>query len=117
MNTEIEKLIDLALADGQITEKERGVIINKALAFGVDQDEVEMILDARLHQLQNSQVLPNKEKVGNIKTCPACGFSVKAFQLKCESCDHEFQNTKIEGYINDFKKTIEKDEEPKGRIR
>jgi len=108
MNTEIEKLIDLALADGQITEKERGVIINKALALGVDQDEVEMILDARLHQLQNSQILPNKEKVGNIKTCPACGSSVKAFQLKCESCDHEFQNTKIEGYINDFKKTIEK---------
>ena len=107
MNPEIEKLIDFALADGQITEKERNVILKKATELGFDIDEVEMILDGKLHQIQSAQTKPTKEKFGNIKTCPACGSSVKAFQLKCESCDHEFQNTKIEGYINDFKKTIE----------
>jgi hypothetical protein len=31
MNPEIEKLIDLALADSQITEKERNVILKKAI--------------------------------------------------------------------------------------
>jgi hypothetical protein len=90
MNPEIEKLIDLALADGQITEKERNVILKKAAELGVDADEVEMTLDGRLHQIQANQTKPSKEKVGNIKTCPACGASVKAMALICSGCDHEF---------------------------
>jgi hypothetical protein len=106
MHPEIEKLIDLALADSQITQKERNVILKKAIDLRVDADEVEMILDAKLHQLESSKP-KQREKVGNIKTCPACGASVKSFQFKCEDCGHEFQNTKIDGYINEFKKTIE----------
>ena len=45
MNPEIEKLIDLAIADGEITDKERSVILKKAEKLGEDPDEVEMILD------------------------------------------------------------------------
>jgi uncharacterized membrane protein YebE (DUF533 family) len=37
MNPEIEKLIDLALADGEITDKERAVIIKKAEKNGFSQ--------------------------------------------------------------------------------
>ena len=107
MHSEIEKLIDLAIADGQISEKERNVILRKAAEFGVDPDEVEMVLDGKLHQREANKP-KQKEKVGNIKTCPACGASVKSFQFKCEDCGHEFQNTNIEGYINEFKKTIER---------
>jgi hypothetical protein len=94
MHQEIEKLIDLILADGQITEKERNVILKKAVEFGVDIDEVEMVLDGKLHQLEANKP-KEKEKVGNIKTCPACGASVKAFQIKCDDCGHEFTNTSI----------------------
>ena len=107
MNIELENLIDMALADGKVTDKERAVILRKAESLGIDKDEVEMILDGKLHQLEASKP-KQKEKVGNVKTCPACGAPVKSFQLKCEDCDHEFQNTKIDGYINDFQKTIEK---------
>ena len=81
MHPEIEKLIDLAIADGQIKDKERNVIFKKAAELGVDFDEVEMILDGRLHQLQASQTKSSKEKNGNIKTCPACGAHVKAFKV------------------------------------
>ncbi len=90
MHPEIEKLIDLALADGQITEKERNVIIKKAGELGVDADEVEMTLDGRLHQIQANQTKPSKEKVGNIKTCPACGASINSFVVTCKDCGHEF---------------------------
>ena len=92
MNSEIEKLIELALADGQITEKERNVIINKAISLGIDQDEVEMIIEGRLHQLNALNSKPTKEKVGNIKTCPACGASVKSMTSACEDCGQEFAN-------------------------
>ena len=101
MHPEIEKLIDFALADGQITEKERNVILKKALELGVDADEVEMVLDGRLHQLEASKP-KEKEKVGNIKTCPACGASVKAFQPKCDDCGHEFNNKEGSDVVNNF---------------
>ena len=105
MHPEIEKLIDLALADGQITEKERNVILKKAAELGVDADEVEMTLDGKLHQLEASKP-KQKEKVGNIKTCPACGASLKAFQIKCEDCGHEFRQTQSSVNIKELQQKI-----------
>lgn len=101
MHPEIEKLIDFALADGQITEKERKVILKKAIELGVDVDEVEMILDGKLHQLEAGKP-KQKEKVGNVKTCPACGASVKAFQIKCDDCGHEFNKSEGAEVVKKF---------------
>ena len=101
MHPEIEKLIDLALADGQITEKERNVILKKAAEFGVDADEVEMTLDGKLHQLEASKT-KQKEKVGNIKTCPACGASINSMELNCNSCGHEIVNKKSNASLTAF---------------
>jgi hypothetical protein len=106
MHPEIEKLIDLAIADGQITEKERNVILKKASEFGVDTYEVEMVLDGRLHQLEASKP-KQKEKVGNIKTCPACGASVKALELSCNVCGHEFINKASNSNLVELEKKLE----------
>jgi len=114
MHPEIEKLIDLALADGQITEKERNVILKKAAEFGVDADEVEMTLDGKLHQLEASKT-KQKEKVGNIKTCPACGASAKAMELGCSECGHEFSNSKANTTILDLIAKIDKIETEKNK--
>lgn len=106
MNPEIEKLIDLALVDGQITEKERNVILKKAAELGVDADEVEMILDGKLHQLEANKTR-DKEKFGSVNTCPACGASAKAMELVCSECSHEFTNTRANLTIKNLELKIE----------
>ncbi len=105
MHLEIEKLIEMALADGQVTEKEREIILRKAEKLGLDVDEVEMYLEGKTHQLEAGKT-KLKEKVGNIKTCPACGASVKSFEVKCEDCRHEFNNVAINNTIDVFIKKL-----------
>ena len=109
MHPEIEKLIDLALADGKITDKERNVIMKKAAELGVDADEVEMTLDGKLHHLQANKLI-DKEKVGNIKTCPSCGSPVKSMDIVCSDCGHEFQNKKANKSITDLIERLEKED-------
>lgn len=102
MNKDLEYLIEMALADGEVTQKERTIILNKAVVFGEDKDEIEMILDGKLQQLQANQVKPIKEKAGNIKTCPACGSEKEAFAVKCLLCGHEFSGTKGANAVDNF---------------
>ena len=98
MNLEIENLMNMALADGEVTEKERGIILRKAEVLGEDKDEVEMILDGKIalqkKELGYSQFskenINNKE--GDIKKCSSCGAPVYSFTIKCADCGHEFQN-------------------------
>ena len=47
-NEKLEELIDAALADGVLTEKEKQVLFKKAQEMGIDLDEFEMVLDSRL---------------------------------------------------------------------
>ena len=92
MHPEIEKLIDLIIIDGQISEKERDVIIKKAKELGVDLDEVIITLDAKLYQKEASQTKEIKdEKYGNRKKCPYCGAPAKSFSDKCDNCSEDFR--------------------------
>lgn len=50
MNTEIEKLITLTVATGEISDKKRELIRRKAEALGEDPDEAELILDGEMAQ-------------------------------------------------------------------
>jgi hypothetical protein len=46
MNEQLINFIQLCLADGVISEKEREVIFRKAKEFGVDEDECEILIDS-----------------------------------------------------------------------
>ena len=60
-DAQLEKLIDLALMDGVLTDKERQILIKKATQLGIDPDEFEMVLDARLYaRKQELAVAPPK---------------------------------------------------------
>ena len=83
MHPEIEKLIELALADGQITEKERNVIFKKAIALGIDEDEIEMIVEAKIHKFHSSKKENSSEKIENIKKCPSCGNVISGLSKTC----------------------------------
>ncbi len=47
---QIERLIDLALADGVLSDKEKQVLFRKAEEEGIDLDEFEMVLNAKLFE-------------------------------------------------------------------
>lgn len=49
-NEQLEKLIQAALADGVLTDKERAILLKRAKSFGIDEDEFEMVLESRLSQ-------------------------------------------------------------------
>lgn len=62
MHQELEKLIDLAIADGILTDKKKQVLEKKREELGVDLDEFEMVLEAKLHQrnqVNTQAVFPN----------------------------------------------------------
>ena len=123
-NEQLEQLIDYALADGELTEKEKQVLFKKAESMGVDLDEFEMVLDARLVELKkkeaelsHSQELelakakaatqasaPKSEKFGDVRKCPSCGAMLQSFQTKCDECGYEFRNI---GVVNSSQKLFD----------
>ncbi len=109
-NERIENLINIALASGELTENARDVLLNAADEEGIDLDEFEMVLDARLAEIQAKEdekrlqqeielekakaaaqaKAPKSNKRGEVKKCPACGAIVSDYQVKCPECDYEF---------------------------
>ena len=104
LTPELEQLINYALEDGVLTDKERSVLMRKAQAAGADLDEFEMILEAKLHEVQKTAaaVAPksNSNKHGEIRKCPACGAMVSAFSTRCSECGFEFNNVEANKSAN-----------------
>lgn len=102
-NDKLERLIDMALADGELTEKEKQVLYKKAEEMGIDLDEFEMVLDSKLYERQQQMAVqsalvsatgsaPKSDKFGDIKKCPACGTILQSFSTRCPDCGYEFKN-------------------------
>jgi hypothetical protein len=102
-------LINVALVDGKVTEAERNVLIRKAQEEGVDPDELEMVLEAKLYELSQKEPsfiskevcqpltqsavpppIPQDLKLTiekkNIRKCGACGAILQTFQTTCPDC-------------------------------
>lgn len=95
LTPELEQLIQYALADGVLTDKERAVLMKKAEAAGADLDEFEMILEAKLHEAKKaaaSAAPKASNKEGEMKKCPHCGTPITSFRTTCQECGHEFRN-------------------------
>jgi hypothetical protein len=104
-NEQLEKLIELALADGHLTQKEKQVLFKKAESMSVDIDEFEMVLDARIFQLSektNNQNPPKQEKFGDINKCPSCGSIIQSLNTKCADCGYDFKNIGSINSIREF---------------
>lgn len=103
---ELERLIEFALVDGTITDKERAVLINKAIQLGIDKDEFEMVLEARIHQINqeksfaNSQ--PEEEKKNETIKCPSCNAFTTSFSTNCSYCGAEFRNSATPHSLQQF---------------
>lgn len=80
-NEKIEQLIKAALADGVLTEKEKQVLFKNAQAAGIDLDEFEMVLDARLVELQKAE--EERRAKANPKTNPKPDTSVNFIKCVC----------------------------------
>lgn len=102
---QLEDLIEAALADGVITDKERSVLHKKALLEGVDPDEVDMILQGRLAK---TRVTPSTEKRGNIVKCPNCGAPIEAGAVKCNECGYVFTNIQANSTAKEFANELDK---------
>lgn len=94
LTPELEQLVQYALEDGELTEKERSVLMKKAQEAGMDLEEFEMILNAKLHAAKKAvaPTPPANSKYGELRKCPACGAAVSPFSTKCSECGFEFNN-------------------------
>lgn len=107
-NEQIEALISAALADGTLTEKEKQILFKKAQAQGIDLDEFEMVLDARLVELEKAEKekaaasAPKSNKLGDVKKCPNCGAIVQSYQGKCHECGYEFEDIEANAAVKEL---------------
>lgn len=95
LTPELEQLIQYAIKDGTLTDKERTVLMRKAQESGMDLDEFEMILEGKLLELKaNNAPAPkaSNNKYGEVRKCPACGAMISAFNARCGECGFEFNN-------------------------
>lgn len=110
---ELEELIDAALADGVLTDKERLILHKRAQAEGVDADELDIIINGRLAKLKKQEVAQaqplskpiSNEKYGNILKCPSCGAQVVGGSAVCPECGYAFTDVKANSSVE---KLIEK---------
>ena len=117
LSARLNQLIKAAVADGEISDLERQVLIRNAQEEGVAMDEFVMVLEAKLYE-QRQMLQTKKEqrdiqsglaqakmkaslnmgnsgtsserKINAIRKCPACGAVINSTSMvKCPECGYE----------------------------
>lgn len=114
---DFERLVDMTLADGKLTEQEQKVLIQRASEIGIGPDELQVILDAKIQEKQNeaqkeqqqaqqqqtmtATIASMAKQGGNgnggndgpkVRKCPSCGATVGSFTSKCPECGAELNS-------------------------
>ena len=118
---ELELLIEAAMINGTIGEKQFQILSRRAVAEGIDPDEFEMIINSRLIQKQKMMMtaaapplptqpvqepMPTNQKVGGINKCPSCGAVVETGNISCVKCGHTFVNMEGNNSVQRFANMI-----------
>lgn len=130
----LERLIEAALQDGQLTEQEKAAIIKRAEAEGEDLDEVdiyiqslqqkrqqelnqqaqqaateEMVAQKKAREAKNAAAAEEeKERAKLLRKCPACGTPIPATTNVCPNCGHIVESSDITTEISNLIKLINK---------
>ena len=83
---ELEKLIAMALEDGELTETEHNVLYRKAEELGVSKDELDMVLNSRIGKLQERKQGGGKAFIENLQReiNEACVLKMGTYGKKVE---------------------------------
>ena len=110
LSEELNSMIDAAIADGVITDKERQLIMKRAVREGQDPDEVEMIMEGKLNA-QKEVYKPQNSKLGVIKKCPNCGATISSTSLKCPECGYVIRGVKANSTYKELYERLHSAEE------
>lgn len=103
---ELDELIEMALADGQLSEKEKRILFRRARSEGVDLDEFEMLLDARLGKAKSK--VASSSIYGEARKCPSCGANIMELQGRCPYCGTTFEGVQANSAMERLAEAIER---------
>jgi len=82
---ELNQLIETLVNDGVLTEKEREVIHKRAILEGLDPDEVDLHLNAKVHDIQMRAI----SIASKLRTCSNCGTILQPGETTCSQCGQD----------------------------
>lgn len=95
---QLEEFIEAALADGVLTDKKREILHKRAIKEGVDVDELDMVLDARLAKMKTPP--PPMPVMNNTQNAQSNPKPKNEFGIT-ESIDKKIQMILEDGEISD----------------
>lgn len=96
---ELERLIEVCLADGVLTDRELQAIGDKAESMGVSRLEAEVYARGRL-----DEILAERKGGKSVETfcCPKCGAVIPSLAMACPECGYEIRNNRTSRAVSEF---------------
>lgn len=110
----LEEIIEAALADGMITDKERAVLHKKAQQEGVDPDEVDVVIDGRLQRIKQAEIEEEERRNASKQKkheCPFCHKEIPYMSAVCPNCGRVVDtsnpdNKALQKYMNKLEQAL-----------